>query len=382
MIRAVAGSSVFSAIRTTVAAAAFALGCGGGHSSPDAPAGFQPAAHTQLPLLDMHTGAILKNVQLVTLTYSDYPDTANVEAFGDYVVTSPWFTQVTSEYGVGAGTHAAKFHMGPTPTTMLAIADVETQIKTLIMNSSVPQPPATGNEYLYMIYIPHAATKGPDLTGFFGYHSMITVNGINVPYAVILDDGSGTDTTTSTAAHELVEAATDTLFTTNQNGDGWWADKALPDPWFLVETEAADLCDGEALIRSGTFEVQRIWSNNAIMAGKSPCVPYDPDDVWFDVSADPPAMPHVPAGGNAVFTLTGWSTVEVPDWKLATYVADFSDVSSTDLNATLSAPTINNGKTVMLTLHVPTTAQSGQNGGVYVLSGDQQRPWVVGYIVQ
>ena len=53
------------------------------------------------------------------------------------------------------------------------------------------------------------------------------------------------------------------------------------------------------------------------------------------------------------------------------------------LNPTqLSATTINNGKTVSLTLYVPANASSGQTGVVYVLSGHQLRPWAVGYIVQ
>jgi hypothetical protein len=368
------------------------LACGSDHHNnpmPDAPtpdaAGFVTAPHTPLPMLDRHSGAILSNVQLVTLTYTGYGAKSGVEAFGDYVVTSPWFTGVAGEYGVMAGTHAAKVDIGPPPAT-LKDTDIPTLVQSLVNTGKVPAPPTTGNQYLYMLYVPPTITLDASLQGFYGYHDMtsVTITGqtVYIPFAVILDDGTGLSTTTSTAAHELVEAATDTLFVVDQNGDGYWADRMLPDPWYLVETEAADLCDGEALIQAGSFTVQRIWSNQAIAAGKSPCVPYDPDDLWYDVSADPPMMPVIPKGGMTTFTLTGWSTAATSDWQLSTATADFSDLTSQQMAPQLSDRMINNGRTVTLTLHAPSTATSGQLGGVYVMSGPQQRPWVVGFSVQ
>jgi hypothetical protein len=36
----------------------------------------------------------------------------------------------------------------------------------------------------------------------------------------------------------------------------------------------------------------------------------------------------------------------------------------------------------MLTLHAPASAKRVQTGGVYVLSGDHDRPWTVGFIVK
>jgi hypothetical protein len=351
-------------------------------AAPMIDAGFMTAPHTPLPMLDKHSGSILSGVKLVTMTYTGYTLKSQVEAFGDYIVTSPWYTDSGMEYGVGAGTHAAKVDVGALPTMPLSDTKVDALMQSWVKTGKVPMPPATGNQYLYMLYLPPNTPRDASLTGFYGYHSFTTVNGINFPYAVIIDDGTGIDTTTSTAAHELFEAATDTLFVVNPNGDGYWADRALPDPWYLIATEAGDLCDGEALIKSGTWAVQRVWSNAAITAGKAPCVPWDPDDQWMDVSADPPMMPTIPAGGSTTFTLTGWSTSAMPDWQIATYTADFSDLTDTQMMPTLSATTINNGKTVTLTLHAPTTATHAQNGGVYILSGQQQRPWAVGFTVQ
>jgi len=237
----------------------------------------------------------------------------------------------------------------------------------------------TGSQYLYMLYVPHSVTLPADLGNVLGYHDATTVNGATIAYAIILDDGSGIDTTTSTAAHELIEAATDPL---NPPNDGYYLDPPLPDPFYLILGEVADLCDGEALIRSGDFAVQRSYSNAAAQAGKSPCIPFDPDDTWYDVSASPATMPTIPAGGSVTFTLTGWSTKPVPDWNLIAYDADYADLYATDQSPTFSKTTINNGETVTLTLHAPADATHGQLGGVYVLSGEHYHPWVVGFTVQ
>lgn len=348
--------------------------------SPDAEPGFVTAPHTPLPSLVKHTGAILDHVKLVTITPTDYAQTATVEAFGDAIVTSSWYTDAGAEYGVGAGTHDAKVHIAPYSTTQpLKDTDLDALIQQLIANNMVPRPPATGSEYLYMFYIPPNVPLDASLMGFYGYHTDATASGARFAYAIILDDGSGIDTTTSTAAHELIEAATDPY---SPPQDGYYADPPNDDPWYYILGEIADLCNGEALIKSGTYAVQRTWSNAAIAAGKSPCVPYDPDDIWMDVSAEPAKMPHVAAGGTATFTLTGWSTSQVADWSLDTYTADYSDLDTTQTKPQLSATTINNGQTVTLTLYVPANASSGQTGVVYVLSGHQLRPWAVGYIVQ
>ena len=329
-----------------------------------------------------HSGTVLDQVQLVTITYKNYDTTtrATVEAFGAAIPTSDWYKQVTQEYGVGPGGASMNVHLNQNAPVSIDGTQIETLIDQLVTNHTLPTPPATGSEYLFMIYIPPSVTLGADLQGVLGYHQQSTAAGVKFAMAVVLDDGN-IDDTTSTAAHELAEAATDPY---DPPDDGWYTDAQAPDPWMLVgfQGEIGDLCDGEALIKSGTFAVQRTYSNNALATGKSPCIPYDPDGEWFDVSADPATMPTIPAGGSATFTLTGWSTTPIADWTLQTFAADLSDFTDAQLAAQLSATTINNGTQVTLTLHAPANATTGQHGGVYVLSGDQQRPWLVGYTVQ
>lgn len=374
-------------MKVSAAALCVALvGCGHHDEAVDAmpdSGGFATAPHTPLPRAVAHTGVVLDHVKLVTITYSDYPNTATVEAFGDAIVTSPWYAMVGADYGVGAGTHDAKYHLGTSPTTLTQDTDLETQIDTLVTTGVVPRPTAGGNEYLYMLYVPATVPLGASLHGEYGYHGMLTYNGIHYPYAIVLDDGT-LDDTTSTAAHELIEAATDPTFV-DPNGDGWWVDAASPDPWYLDDyDEVADMCDGEVPVREGTYAVPRIWSNTGA-AADNPCVPVPaaPDDVWMDVSAEPATMPRVPKGQMVTFTLTGWSTQPIADWSIeAPMETGYSDLTRAQMAPRFSTTIINNKQTVTLTLTSPSGATNGQLGGLYVTSGPQARPWVVGFIVQ
>ncbi len=375
-----------SGLRLAIAAVlATSTACGGksSGSGPDAStgpdgSGFPTAAHTPYPQAIPHGGKILPHLQLVTITYSDYKYGAMVQAFGDDIVQSTWYATVGAEYGVGAATHADKVVLGTSPPSITNTA-ILALIQQKIGDKTLPQPMSEDNQYVYMIYIPSTVALGADLQGEYGHHGAAKFNGFDYAYAVILDDDSGLGTTTSTAAHELVEAATDPY---DPPIDGYYVDPPLPDPWYLIAGEVADLCDGESLIKSGTWTVQRIYSNAAAAAGEAPCIPHDPDGNWSSVSADPAAMPTIPAGGSATFTLTGWSLGALPDWTLQSYTGDYSDLSESDMSPTFSAMTINNGGTVTLTLHAPANATSGELGGIYVLSGAAQRPWPVGFIVK
>lgn len=349
---------------------------------------FAPAPHAPLPPVFPHAGAVLSSVHLVTLTFDDYAARPQVEAFGDVIVGSPWYKDVGMEYGVQAGTHVGKVSLGPSPSSITR-ADIVDRITRLVVAApafaaapgpgDMPGPAATANQLLYMMYIPPAVLRGADLQGVRGYHQMITVDGVRVPIAVVLDDGSGLANTTSTAAHQLINAVTNPY---DPPMDGYYADPPQSDPWSLIVGEIADLCHGEDPVVEGGFTIPRVYSSAAARAGRFPCKPVATNDAWTDVSAEPSSLQVVRRGGSVTFTLTGWSTQELPDWKLDTHVADFSKYTEAAMQPELSDDMINNNTSVQLTLHVPDTAESGTAGGVYVLSGTNVRPWAVGFIVQ
>ncbi|HMG56711.1 MAG TPA: hypothetical protein VK601_24590, partial [Kofleriaceae bacterium] len=107
-----------------------------------------------------------------------------------------------------------------------------------------------------------------------------------------------------------------------------------------------------------------------------------PGDSWSDVTAEPSQIQTVLRGGTVKFTLTGWSTSPLPDWKIRVDVAEFSNLSADEMLPTLTADTINNNHQVTLSLRVPFEAASGATGGVQVLSGENERPWAVGFKVK
>ena len=348
--------------------------------SPDSRADglFHPAPHAPMPPVLPHAGTVLSNVQLVTLTFDDYAARAEVEAFGDVIVGSPWYQNVGMEYGVFPGTHVQKLTLGAAPPSITRDG-IEAKIKQLIIDQRVPRPTATGNQLLYMIYIPPAVARGAGLAGVRGYHQMIRFDGVQFPIAVVLDTGD-LATTTSTAAHQLINAVTNPYIPPM---DGYYADPPMTDPWSLVQGEIADLCEGAAPVTESGFTLPRVYSSLAAVAGRSPCKPFA-GDAWSNVSAEPSKMQMIPKGGSVTFTLTGWSTEEQPDWKLATHAADFSKLTEAEMRPELSDDMINNSTSVTLTLHAPANAASGATGGVYVFSlvGANMHPWAVGFTVQ
>lgn len=365
--------------RSLTALSACLWACGDNAVSPPDAArdvSFEPAAHIPMPLVFPHTGTVLPSVQLVTVTFDGYADRDAVEQFGAAIVSSHWYVSAGAEYNVTAGAALPAVRLAQMPVS-LTRQDIRAQIANLTAGTLTTNPAVPAAPPLYMVYIP-ANVEISDLAVHRSYHEVIRLgNGGQVPLAVVLDGGD-TAATLVAAAHQLIDAATDPF---TEPREGYYADPPVNDPWSLVLGEVADLCEAEDLVSDGGYALPRVYSNRAVSAGKSPCTPFVPDDTWSDVSAKPSQMPTVAAGSSTTYVLTGWSTREIPDWKLSLHAADRSDFTLIQMAPDLSSDTINNKAKVTLTLRVPPEATSGQTGGVYVLSGDKH-PWAVGFVVQ
>jgi hypothetical protein len=331
-----------------------------------------------MPLVLPHAGTVLSHVQLVTMTFDNDAARPQREAFGDLIVGSDWYKSVGLEYGLYPGTHAGKISLGPAPASITR-DDIAQRLKQLLAGDLKPKPTATGNQVLYMVYVPPGVARGAGLVNVRGYHDMFLFDTVRVPFVVVLDDGSDLAAMTLNAAHQLINAATNPYAPPM---DGYYADPPKNDPWSLIRGEVADLCEGEdPVLEQGTV-LPRVYSNSGVTTGKSPCKPFVPDDTWSDVTAEPSMIQNVRRGGSVTFRLTGWSTRELPDWMLSARAADFSQLTFAEMNPEFSDQTINNRTSVTLTLYAPANAPSGATGGVYVLSGAQVHPWAVGFKVQ
>lgn len=370
------------------------LGCGDNLAPPpdaDLEVPFETAPHTLMPLVFSHAGVVLSEVQLVTITFDGHALRDQLEVFGDMVVRSLWYQSVGVEYGVSAGRHVKKLRLAAPPRQAqvpgepeppVTDADIRDLVIGLIERGELPAPPKQDNQLLYMVYIPPGVGfVGPSkVPGVPSYHEMVKLeNGAKFPLAVVVPIGDDLAAATTAAAHQLIDAATNPY---EPPQDGYYTDPPMTDPWSLVSGEVADLCEGENPVAEGEFALPRVYSNMAATAGKSPCVPFVPDDTWMDVSARPSQIQRVRPGESVRFELTGWSTRQLPPWQVSTVVTERSDLSDSDMMPRLSNNQINNRSMVTLTLTAPSDAVSGQVGGVYVLSGTNRRRWAVGFIVQ
>jgi hypothetical protein len=343
------------------------------------------ATHLPFPQLAAHSGHLLDHPQLVTVTYTDDPHTAQLAAFGDFLPGSQYFATVGGSWNIAGATHEARSWGIAAP----AVTDENTlvaNLKTAAMNGTLPMPASSAadagvvyQQLLYLVYLP-SKTSFTDKNGtgscqtWLGFHSYSKLNGVEFFYAILPDCTGSLDDRTSTATHEIFEASTDPA------GDGFYLDVDPSMPWWGMNGyENGDLCQDEPDVSEGGYALQRIYSNAAAMQAGSPCLPIPPGEQFFDVTADPPMPMTVPAGKTATFKLTGWSLVMMTNWKLTARNSFFDDF---DPSPTLPASTLNNGKVVTVTLHVPFSAASGQQGTTQIFSGTTGHFWPLTVIAQ
>jgi hypothetical protein len=348
-------------------------GSGGGGSSTGSGGGtggsaFVMAPHPAFPVLTSSSENVIAHPKLVTITFPGDVNEAAFQAVGDQLVTSQWVKTVGADYGVGEGTHLAKVVLPEPAPAKLSDPDLLTTLDQQIGAGLLPKPAA---DIIYIIHIP-APTDFEDPFGthfcsddYLGYHYWSNIPSGKLTYAIVADctpGAAGFDDMTTAFAHEYIEAASDPYLS------GYLLDLSKTDPWVSQSgSENADLCQYNGQVTEAGYTYPRVWSNSAAAAAvTSPCAPIDPAEVFYDVFADPGPVPYVAAGETATFTLTGWSTAPVPDWALA-YATDYGNFVPI---VQFSAKTINNGKTVTLTLGVPAGTPKGKLGTAMIYSGD------------
>jgi hypothetical protein len=202
---------------------------------------------------------------------------------------------------------------------------------------------------------------------FGGYHDYADTVMPQFAYAVIpscpdtgLTSFTELDYVEYAASHELIEAATDVQ---PLGATGYQLADTM-EPWSFLGGEVGDLCEAESTTESG-FTLQRVWSNSTAMRGNvNPCIPAVPGELYFNTAASPDAVQVASPGATLRFTLTGFSSAPTSDW-FVTAVPGYGMFTAT---GSIDRPTMNNGTTATLTVHVPPSAARGSFGSLTVVS--------------
>ena len=225
-----------------------------------------PSAAAAPAQLVYNNGPLLTAVQVYTIFWGTAWQQAtlsstvqNINAFFDYVLTSPLIDQL-SEYSVQGQTIGHGSRIGtttmttPDVSTTVADSDIQQMLNTSISNNTLPQPNANT---LYFVYLPSGVTVtqggSSSCQAFCGYHDAINSQ---IFYAVMpYPDCSGCmtnlatlDALTTTSSHELCEAITDPV-----PGSGWYDQ---------TNGEIGDICAWQTK-QLGNYTVQKEWSNSA-----------------------------------------------------------------------------------------------------------------------
>ena len=302
---------------------------------------FATATHEPFPHMPAHGGSTLRNLQLVTVTFQGYPYRTFVESFGGFVPRSQWLATATQDFGPVTATHLGGYVLDAPPDG--ANSDFASVLQSSLVAGKLPFPQdSTG--LLFLVYAPVPCGSNG------GYHSFFNYSASRVAYAVSLNcqDGLG--------AEAVAEAASDPFF------DGYAFDDGQL-PWV---GEVGDICNFSPWSIEGGFRFLGIWSNSAAASGGSACVPYSVGP-YFNVSPLPAGPQTVDAGSSVTFTLTGWSTVQVPAWTVRASVDNYAG-QDFDPQPVFSKNTVNNGEKVTLTLRVPGGTPSGAQATVRVAS--------------
>jgi hypothetical protein len=311
---------------------------------------FTPATHAPLAAMPQNGGqAPLSNVNFVTVSFSDTPEDDQIQAFGDWIVTSSYWLAVGKDYGVGAGTHQHVKLSDATPNKVID-QDFQTYLDQKVASGALPSTPQS----VYTFFLSQATTV-TDVPSAAGWHNL-SAGGHD--YAVILAGCSPAPADilnqyTFVASHELAEAATDPAPLSGYD-------------FGFGEGEVGDLCVGLAV--QDSYALTTIWSNSAAAKGGDPCVPAT-GLPYVDVDPSP-AQVNIPAtaGGSVDVTLTGWSTSLVGDWVLEVSVAGQAAGALTAKLDPTATDLLNNGETVKLTLTTDGSAPAGNTAIVEVAS--------------
>jgi hypothetical protein len=353
---------------------------------PDPPFVFSPAPDGTFARAVSGGGSVIAAPTVVPIIYASDPQKDVITAFTAKFATSAYWGQVTGEYGVGPLTARTPIIVSDEAPASFSASQVVLWLASMFMNDpdhfGTPDP-----NTLYAIYYPSETTLTlgveKSCTDFGGYHSEFRIGETRFGFAVMarcatFNGLSGSDTTTMTASHEMVEWATDPFPATSAAFKSVDDDHAVWGRFF--GGELADLCNQAADLTVVPadlgFRVQRSWSNASAAAGHHPCVPIakepyftafptKPETITVTNSLSKPMTTRgfqVGVGESKTIDLTMYSDADAGTWTVQ--VVDLARIHGlgSEFSYRLNRPSGRSGDTLKLTITglVPATSTSGQ----------------------
>jgi hypothetical protein len=360
---------------TTVSGTATSTGTGTASSTGSTGSSGYPASFPPPPQVVSGGGPVLAHPKLYPVFFQGDDPTlvASLTDFTQKVGATPYWTATTSEYGVGAATGEPAIQLAEAAPGTIDDTAIQTW---LAQKFAAGAPfPAPDDDTLMVLYYPSGTTitlqGATSCQTFGGYHNSATVGGQQVAYAVLPRCGAtmGTvlDTVTSAASHELIEGSTDPNPETNpayvqvDEEDFYWQ-------LLFQGGEVGDMCAQLPNVFTTfppfPYVVQRTWSNLSAQAGRDPCVPELPGEVYVNAAPVMSDMATLSVQGQTVMV----KSVQIPVGQSRTIPVDLFSEGPVSAPWTVQgvdpAPML--GSPQLLDLSV--TPSTGENGDVAMVT--------------
>jgi len=387
--------------------------------------GSRDGGHTPLPQVPYQGGGLLPAPKVVTVTFQGDPMAADLQAFGQGVAASSWWNTVRTGYcvtpdGVCAGDGPAGTAVALPEPPASSYSDssaggpstLQAWLASAITGGSLPSPDHDAvTNTIYTLYFPATTTITFDGTqscanmGFDGYHNSMTMGAQQVVYVVVdecsplpsqypdVKTVSLLQSTTLTASHEIVEAATDP----SALAYGYYLDFNDRRTWCWIDVaggEIADLCVdlfglNQDETTDGPYTAQRIWSNAQAAGGHDPCNPIPGGQVYFNAAPRDQVL-VVAVGSQVTLDVDAFSDAPTAAWTLS--AQDWSPSSAPYLAFSIAGGaqtrngpqiSVNDGSTVQVTvtlLQDPGSLAMGEaDGAIVSIAGDPSSPTAAHY---
>lgn len=354
------------------------------------------AMRPALPQVVSLGGPVLTNPKVLPIMYASDTGATDVLAFLQELTSTSYWSETTSEYGVGPLTVRPPVVLNAPPPASVSDAALEASLAANTTGENPSWGPADPST-IYLFVLPTGTIEkdsdGACCTEYDGYHYEATAGGMDVPYAVScacpMFDGPGvTDLQERTVdmSHELVESATDpfpdsaSAFTQEDDADIVWT--------LVTDGEVADMCefndDANVVPPGATYMVQRSWSNAAAQRFENPCVPVVTTTPYLNSFPQLGSISYsngygtivtqgldLPLGESRTIDVTLMSAAPVGGpWAVTAY--DYDDVivgSAAGAALSQDASSGSDGSTIHLTI-TPESVDSTIGGEAFIIWSD------------